>query len=260
MHVFRELASVLGNKRVRCLYSALLGAMVVSVPTTLRAGPPLIADDPNTVGPRVVQPILAITAFKQGDETLLGAPILDLTVGMVDSLDATLILSLESLHDASMRPRWTRSGLFAPGLKWQFLSTDRGSLAFSPALFISTEKPEQVAGLLPIQGELTLRDGSSVVGFDAGYVPVRRAADEGFVAVYGSWAATPRVNVLAEVWFVWFGPFNAADLGASIGLDAGVLRNDLRIITAIRTGIASLNLPRVDVAGYLGLQHTFGTP
>ncbi len=244
--------------RRACL--ALLAAMLASEPATGRAGPPLIADDPNTVGPGVVQPILALVAFKQGDGTLLRAPILDLTVGLVDSLDATLLVSLASLHDASMRPKWRRSAFFAPGLKWRFLSTDRGSLAFTPALFINSREPEHIAGLLPIQGELILRDGSSVVGFDVGYAPVHKEAHEGLVAVYGSWAATQRVNLLAEVWFIWFGPFDEADLGASIGLDAGVFRNDLRLITALRTGIVSLNLPRVDVAGYLGLQYTFGTP
>jgi len=39
---------------------------------------------------------------------------------------------------------------------------------------------------LPIQGELTLRNRKGVIGFDIGYMPIRRLDDEQFVAAHGT--------------------------------------------------------------------------
>ena len=93
----------------------MLAAIFWWQPNLARAGPPLIADDPNTVGPGVVQPIFTVSALNQGDETLVRGPIADVTIGLVDSLDAIVVASLVSLHDASETPRWSLSGLFIVG-------------------------------------------------------------------------------------------------------------------------------------------------
>ncbi|MDH3726378.1 MAG: hypothetical protein OER77_02520 [Myxococcales bacterium] len=225
-----------------------------------RAGPPLIADDPNTVGPGVVQPIFAASAVNRGDETLVRGPTADVTIGLVDSLDAIVVASLASLHDASENPRWTLSGLFAVGVKWQFFRGDRGSLAFSPTFVMDTKVAQQPAGLLPMQGELALGNRKASIGFDIGYVPIRRADDEWFVALYVNWAVTRRLNVLGEVWSVSFGRAEAADIGTSLGIDYGIFGNELRLLAAVSTGIASVGRPRIDIRAYVGAQFTFGSP
>jgi hypothetical protein len=228
-------------------------------PNVVRAGPPLIADDPNTVGPGVVQPIFATSALNRGDETLVLGPTADVTIGLVDSLDAIVVASLSSLHDASESPRWTLSGLFIVGVKWQFFRGDRGSLAFSPAFITETAVAREPAGLLPIQGELALRNRKGVIGFDIGYVPIRRADDEWFVAPYASWAATRRLNVLGEIWVVAFGRAEAADIGTSLGIDYGIFGNELRLLAAVGPGIVSVGMPRIDIRAYVGAQYTLGS-
>jgi len=228
-------------------------------PNVARAGPPLIADDPNTVGPGVVQPIFAASALNRGDETLVRGPIADVTIGLVDSLDAIVVSSLLSLHDTSENPRWTLSGFFAVGVKWQFFRADRGSLAFTPTFITETAAAREPAGLLPIQGELTLRDRKGVIGFDIGYAPIRRVDDEWFVALYASWAATRRLNILGEIWAVAFGRAEAADIGASLGIDYGIFGKDLRLLAAVSPGIVSTGMPRLDIHAYVGAQYTLGS-
>jgi hypothetical protein len=247
--------------------TSVVAALVGWPPSLARAGPPLIADDPNTVGPGVVQPIFAASTFRQGDETLVRGPTADVTIGLVDSLDATLVASFASLHDAAGNPRWTLSGLFAVGAKWEFFRRERGSLAFSPAFVIDTKASRRPGGLLPVQGELDLAKGKAVIGFDVGYVVQRRDAHEWFVALYASWAATRRLNVLGELWSVSFGMTGSTelgtpvgtDLGTSLGIDYGIFGDRLRLLAALGTGIVSVGASRVDVRAYLGTQHTFGT-
>jgi len=251
-----------------CLFaiSGMVAAFAGWQPSLAHAGPPLVADDPHTVGPGVVQPIFAVSTFVQGDEALLRGPTADLTIGLVDSLDATVVASLANRHNASQDPEWTFGGLFAVGAKWEFLRRDRGSLAFSPALLLDTQHPREPAGLLPIQGELTIGGGKAAIGFDAGYIPVRSDAHEWFAAVYANWTATARLNLLGEVWVLSFGALGATDsgtavatdVGASLGIDCGIIGNELRLLASFGTGLVSVGAPRVDLRAYLGTQHTFG--
>lgn len=101
-------------------------------------------------------------------------PTADVTIGLVDSLDATVIATLASLHDVAGNPRWTLSGLFAVGVKWEFFRRKRGSLCFSPAFVIDTAALKRSGILLPIEGELGVGHGKAVIGFDVGYVVQQR--------------------------------------------------------------------------------------
>jgi hypothetical protein len=201
--------------------AGMAAAFVCWRPNLSHAGPPLIADDPHTVGPGVVQPIFAVSTFVQGSETLLRGPTADVTIGLVDSLDAIVVASLANWHDASQDPQWTFGGLFAVGVKWEFFRRDRGSLAFSPALVLDTDVAREPAGLLPIQGELTVCGGKTAIGFDAGYIVVRSDAHEWYAALYANWAATPKLNLLGELWVLSFGAIGAADLGTPVATDLG---------------------------------------
>jgi len=222
------------------------------------AGPPLISDDPNTIGPGNIQPITSAVVFHQGGETLVRAPLLDLTVGLVDSLDATFVASLVSIYDAT-ESEWTLRGSFIPGVKWQFFRWDRGSLAFSPALLLDTGEPDNPGFLLPIQGEVKVGDRGAVVGFDAGYVPFISRRDDWFVAPYAVTPATPRLNLLFELWCLSTRPVEITELGASVGIDVGLIGQKLRLISAISTGFVSFGTARLDVRAYLGTQLTIPT-
>ena len=247
--------------------SGIAAAIVCCGSNPAHAGPPLFADDPNTVGPGVVQSIFAVSTFSQGDRTLLRGPTADVTIGVVDSLDALVVASLVSRHDAAGSPRWSLGGVFAMGAKWEFFRRDRGSLALTPTLILDTRDPKKPAGLLPLQGELQVGGGKAVIGFDAGYVVVRNGADELFGALYANWAATARLNLLGEVWVFSLGVIDpadpntktAADFGMSLGIDCSIIGDELRLLASLGTGFVSLDAPRVDVRAYLGTQHTFGS-
>lgn len=223
-----------------------------------RAGPPLIADDPNTVGARVVLPIVATSVLHRAGETLLRAPILDLTVGAVRSLDITFVASLQNVYtDTEVGGSWTSNGLFLPGLKWRFIASEKARAAFSPAFGINTRSPGRPFFLLPIQAEFSVGKLPWVLGFDLGYVPVVRDPDRWFVAPYARAALTRSFTLLMELWSLGSGPGDAVDLGASVGVSAGVGNTQLRFLAAIGPGFVSLGRDRVAVRAYFGVQYTF---
>ena len=78
----------------------------------------MISDDPNTIGPGNAQPIFATSVLNRGDRTLVRGPILDLTIGAVDSLDVTLVLSFDAVHRELEVPAWEFLGIVTPGIKW----------------------------------------------------------------------------------------------------------------------------------------------
>jgi hypothetical protein len=224
------------------------------------AGPPLIADDPHTVGPGVAQPIFAISTWNWKGQTLVRGPILDATIGLIDSLDVTLVASLISEHADETGSRWQFAGTLTPGIKWEFFRTERGSLCASPAFFVSSIAPGSPFILLPLQGELTVGDGDAAVGFDVGYVPIFHGDDEWFVAVYGQSAVTKRLKLYGEVWSFGSVPAHTADLGLSVGASYQLLGEELELIGAVSPGLVSFGGPRLNVRVYLGFQYTFERP
>ena len=235
-----------------------IGMCVLCSATGAQAGPPLISDDPNTVGAGVALPILATSAFHRAGGTLLRGPILDLTVGLVESLDITFIASLENRYTrAEDCASWSSSGLFLPGLKWRFVGTEKARAAFSPAFGIDTQSPRRPFFLLPVQAEFAVGALPWVLGFDLGYVPVIDDPDRWFVAPYVRAALNPGLSLLMELWMLGSGPGDAIDFGASFGLNAGIAETRLRFLAALGPGVVSLGRDRVAVRAYLGVQYTF---
>jgi hypothetical protein len=248
----------LPRKRVGTFFGILIGLTLTLRPVDVLAGPPLISDDPNTVGPDVVLPIFAVSVSHQGDTTVLRAPLVDLTVGLVDSLDMTFIASLNALQRRSEDPWWRPTSLLAPGLKWEFFETERGSLAFSPAFAVNTGTVKRSFALLPIQGELTVgARRRAVIGFDAGYEPVLNNVHRWFVIPYARYSVSRKLDLLFETWCLGSGA--AANLGGSVGTDYGILGRDIRLLAALSTAFVAFGAPRLDVRGYLGVQYTFAT-
>lgn len=242
------------------LAHALVGIALCLQPGPARAGPPLISDDPNTIGSGMAQPIFATSVLHRGSRTIFRGLILDATVGVVDSLDVTLISSLIATYDSEMTPHWEPFGDFTPGIKWEFFRTDRGSLCFSPAFSYATIAPERVLLLLPIQGELAVGDIDAAIGFDVGYLPIFNGPDEWFVTVYGRSAVTKRLALLGEIWALAATPSKAVDLGVSFGMSYRIVGDELVLIAAISPGLVSFNRQRLDVRAYLGFQYTFERP
>lgn len=225
-------------------------------PRPVLAGPPLIADDPNTIGPGNVLPIISASVLAQGGETAIQAPISDLTVGLVNSLDFTLLTPLVSRRNAEVTPPWSHTTLFAPGLKWEFFETDRGSLCFSPAFYINSGRIDRSFALLPMEGELKVgRRRKGTIGFDIGYQPVLDATHRWFVAPYARYMVRPELSLLLEVWSL--GSNAAVRTGGSVGVNTGPATGHIRALAAVGTGFVSFGAARVDVRAYLGVQYMF---
>ena len=240
------------------LVGVLIGLAVLLGPNAAFAGPPLVADDPNTIGPGHVLPIVSASVFDQGSETLLRAPIVDLTVGVVDSLDFTFLAPLLEQHNPGAKPEWSFTSLFAPGLKWQFFRTDRGSLCLSPAFYIDSGRLKRSFALLPLEGELKVGEHrKGVIGFDIGYESVIGGTHRWFIAPYATYMVSPKLDVLLEVWCLGLGA--TARTGGSVGINTGTESRDIRLLAALGTGFVSFGAARVEVRGYLGVQYMFST-
>jgi len=248
----------LPRKHLGTLFGILIGLGLVLQPAGVLAGPPLISDDPNTVGPGVVQPILAVSVAHEGKTTLVRAPLVDLTVGLVDSLDMTFIASLDGLPIRAGEVWWRPNSLLAPGLKWELFETDRGSLALSPAFAVNMARISRSFALLPLQGELAVgARRRAVIGFDVGYEPVLNSVHRWFVAPYARYSVSRKLDVLFETWCLGSGA--SANLGGSLGTDYGILGSEIRLLAALSTAFVAFNAPRLEVRAYLGIQYTFAT-
>ncbi len=245
------------------LASSMLAAALSSEASPASAGPPLIADDPNTIGAGNAQPILATSVLNRRNQTVVRGPILDLTVGAVDSLDVTLVVSLDSVYRETESPNWRWLGVLTPGIKWEFFRRESGSLCLSPAFSVGTLNPGAPLVLLPLQGEIAVGQRSARLGFDAGYVHAWSAPDEWFAAVYGQVAATKRLTFQGEIWSFGSTTGRATDLGLSVGATYLVFRRTrrtLELLAAVSPGLASFGQSRLDVRAYLGFQYTFARP
>lgn len=248
----------LPTKRSGALAGILIGFVIAWPSANALAGPPLISDDPNTIGPGNVQPIVSVSVFQAEDVTTVRAPLVDLTVGLVESLDMTLIAAVVHTRDGSVEPPWADRASIFPGLKWEFFITDRGSLAFSPAFNVNTSSPRRSFALLPFQGELSVgRRRRATVGFDAGYELVVDSSHRWFVAPYARYAASPKIHALFELWLLAEAFVDTVSLGGSVGIDYGIVGDAVRLIAALSPGFATFDGPRVDVRAYLGVQYIF---
>jgi hypothetical protein len=245
------------------LASAALVVAAGAWPGQVSAGPPLIADDPNTIGPRNAQPIVAATVLRRRDETVIRGPVLDQTVGAADSLDVTLIVSFNSIHRTEESRDWRWLGVITPGIKWQFFRRDRGSLCLSPAFSVGTAKPDGPLLLLPLQGEIAVGERTARLGFDAGYRVGWSAPDEWFASIYGQIKGTERLTIQGEVWSFGSSEGRRATLGLTVGATYLVFRRAskrLDLLVALSPGLASFNRPKLDVRAYVGFQYTFARP
>ena len=236
---------------LRILWLALGIATVGLVPAS-HAGPPLISDDPNTIGPGRAELIIAADVFDQGSLTTI-APTLDLTVGLVDRLDATLVVT-QGFDIDTRNP--TRSSQFVEaGIKWQSLNTRGFGASFSPAVGTSITEETRAKIAFPLQLGYT---GFEALGFgvDAAIIVVPDSGDTWRAGGYATLQTSPTLTFLTEVWSQGMPSAGEAIAGVGGGFDWETPLY-VHILAAAGTGIASRNSQRVDWYSYLGLQWAF---
>jgi hypothetical protein len=215
------------------------------------AGPPLISDDPGTIGPGRVEYITAVQSGGQRDVDLIEGPVADLTVGLFDGLDFVLTASPAFVLE-STDPTRTATNV-ASGVKWRPVKTDHWVAAVTPVIGLNVLSGENVFFSLPVQIEY--RNGRAAVGVDAGYAFIRKDVDAWRTSVYATWQATPSLLLEAELWGN-NSPGLDGEYGTGIGMD-WTFRPGVALLAMAGTGITSEDGNRVEWVGYLGVRLAF---
>ncbi|MBW2272686.1 MAG: hypothetical protein JRG96_05415 [Deltaproteobacteria bacterium] len=219
---------------------------------TAHAGPPLLSDDPHTVGPGRVEAIVAATAFGFEDSANVAVPLVDLTVGLFEGFDVAVALSpaFTVSPDAPVETR----GAASLGLKWQPLRGDHWNASFTPTVSLNAPLLDETNVLLPVQIEYGWKRLS--LGVDGGYVVDLDHSDLWFVAVYGGWSTSESLTVLAELWGGRARGDERSAAGLTLGLD-WVMPWGPHLLASCGPGFETSVGRRVRWAAYLGLQWDF---
>lgn len=222
----------------------------VTVPPA-SAGPPLLSDDPHTVGPGVLQVILAASAFQLQDITALQAPVIDLTLGLVDGLD--LILTAGPTHNLGDDVDIDLDGNLLGAVKWQFLDRDRWNASFTPGFGVDLVSGGQPVFLFPVQLEYTSE--RLAIGTDAGYAVVTGAPDQWLANLYATAGPWRNVTLMGELWTIAL-PSGAIELGMNAGVDWEIPFG-LHVLAAGGTGVWASRGERTSWTAFLGIQRDF---
>jgi len=203
----------------------LAGVLVFAWPAVTLAGPPLIADDPNTLGSGQLQVSPALAATGGYGEVSVSGPILDLSLGLLPGVDLSLFGT--PLFVLVPGAPFDIDGLISLGLKLRPFHTAHFSAAFSPYFDATIDDEVRVdprTGIeldnavgLPVQIEFNW--SRWFVGADAGYVVgLSGGGGSGYLYPYVGFAASPSLTVVAEL----VGLTGRADdvfIGANAGVD-----------------------------------------
>jgi len=212
----------------------------------------LISDDPHAVGSGNVEVVLAVSTRGQVGADLLEAPLVDLTLGVAQALDLTLVGSPAFRLDSADKSSTT--GILIGGLKWQPIATKRFAASFSPAIGTSDLESDEFFVNFPMQAEVEL--DRYAFGADLGYAVNHRDPDAWNASLYGSYPLTQSIRLLGEFWAQSGAELDDADFGAGVGVD-WLLVEGFSLLAMAGTGIDSLGAERVDWVGYLGVQFAF---
>jgi hypothetical protein len=204
------------------------------------AGPPLLSDDPHTIGAGSMETIVALEALGRSPAAAIGAPLLDWTLGLSRDVDATVVGSpvIERHRGGS----WRTSSFLEVGVKWQPLRTPGWNASFSPAFELLTAARSSSAVALPVQ--LEAQRGPALAGVDVGYIAVSRGADRWRAGAYAGFELARDLTALAEVWSTGTPASNTSDVALGLGFD---WRTPLgfHVLASAGTGLASRGAPRL---------------
>ncbi|MBW2697890.1 MAG: hypothetical protein JRE70_15520, partial [Deltaproteobacteria bacterium] len=232
--------------------SSFLLVILTFIVEPAEAGPPLISDDPHTVGPGRVEVILAASGFGYGELVALQVPAADLTLGVFEGLDVSAVISPVFTFAPDLATE--SSAALSLGLKWQPLRGQHWNAAFTPTGAINFPLLGETTLILPAQIEYTWQRLS--LGVDGGYVVDFDDEDLWFAILYGGWTATDTLSLLAEIWGGESTRDHAREVGLTFGLD-WMTPMGMHWLAAAGPGIASSGGRRVRWRFYLGLQWNF---
>ena len=228
---------------------ALIAALAIAA-EGVRAGPPLLADDPHTIGPGKTEAILAISGLGDRDTQILSAPILDLTLGVIEGVDLTLVMSADHTFESGHEPDTDGAGSI--GVKWQPVASERWNASFSPALTLTPSSiADEAVVVLPV--ELEYDWARFYAGVNAGYAIDSDGPDLLFGALHGGFAASDSLTLLAELWGGALGADHEEAAGFNLGFD-WMTPLGPHLLAAAGPGYSWRDDGRARWYAYLGLQ------
>jgi len=216
------------------------------------AGPPLLSDDPNTIGSGNLEGILAVSGFGFGSSGDILVPVFDLTLGVFEGIDLTFVAApgLTVATDSAT----AANAVIGIGFKWQPIRGEHWRAAFTPSVAMNPPVVGANSLLLPIQLEYVWNNFS--VGADAAYIFGFESSEQWFAALNAGWGATESLVLLAELWGGREAQLEEGAAGFTLGLDWS-LPAELHMLMSGGSGFDVSSSRRVRWQVYLGLQRTF---
>lgn len=238
--------------RLQRTWTAAIFVLLSGIGGRANAGPPLISDDPHTIGPGAVEAIIALEAFRLDEATSIAAPLLDLTVGLIEKLDATLVAAplFEDVGGSST----SSSEFIEAGIKWQPLRTERWNASASPVVIVGDQIDGRVGFALPLQVEVSF--DAVAIGIDSGFALFVDGSDGWHGNLYSTWSFPEGPTLMAEVWSAGRADRQQGEVATGLGIEWPA-PHGLSFLGSAGAGIATWGSPRLDWYGYVGVKWAF---
>lgn len=230
---------------------------------TVKAGPPLVIDDPGILDPGQWEIIGAASWTKSDGGKVLELPIVDVSYGMTENIQAWAAWSYvwvdpegDSTQDDTSSP--------SVGVKWRFLNTERLQMATGGGYSFGISANRAAVGIgddndiaaLPVTLEYALA-GDWVVNAEIVYAAVREEEDEwGYGAAIGHPAGS------ATLFFELYGATNSEfdDNFLNFQIAADIELNPAwHLLLAVGSGISEPSgAEQLDATAYVGIQYFTG--
>ena len=239
------------------LFLPCMSGLLCLLGSTASAGPPLLSDDPNTVEPRHLELISAVTASERGADAFLQVTAIDAAYGLLPRLELDFTLDVvASDHEKDDDGRFEHSAVpLTVAFKWEPLRSEHFSLAVAPGLSFEVDDPDRVSGNIPLLVEA--RAKGVRVGATGSYLPSDESRSGWVASIYGGWIAIPEVELLGEVYAGAFASRGDPELAFNLGMDL-TLAPRLHLLASGGSGFYGGSGSRREFSAYLGLQLLLG--
>jgi len=252
---------------LRCFtpWLALLLLCFGTIPSLFaQGGPPMLTDDPATLGAGAWEMNVAYAEQRNRQERLHSVPYFDINYGLGDHIQ--LKYETRWLLSDAQDGGGTRSGLDNSlfGVKWRFLDQEESGLDMSvyPQLELENFTGSVSRGIaepgpnLLLPFEVGHDFGKMKLIGEAGYQVLHGRDNEWVAGVLGAIEASEKVEVMAEVRSLSDRFLNGGDVIANVGLRRA-LSPKLKLVASVGTGLNNRTDATTFIT-YVGVQMVWG--
>jgi hypothetical protein len=230
----------------------------------LRAGPPLLTDDPDTPGPNHWEINTALTSFYADHAWLLGTPLVDMNYGVGEHIQLKYQVPFNELvpeHGGVV----AGMGNTLAGVKWRFIDQTNSSwLEVSTYPQLECIYPESSARrglavrgdnvLLPVEVERIYKKLTAYA--EAGYIWNEYVPKEGWFGLAVQYDLTEKFSPMGEFYGGYHSDFQDSGMSFNLGF-SWKMTEHAALITSAGRGIYGPAEWSPSFQSYLGIQWTF---